>query len=315
MKGKIIVYLKEKIAAYILEHYHAIFAGAAVTLLGVPLFFGYVSYAVFGVTPKQLVIFVTTGNPEAFKKSAIIHLREQERYLEDALRVSYDRSKGISDQVRLGKVSNPSQVLDISARDRDIVRFSLVLAGISNSYLNADGYPKDLRAIVDDLINAYMEIQRAEVLDKGELRKDPRRYANAASILIGVYEKSHGKYKDIELEALRNLTFCEFNLGRKEKAAFWRTKALELRKAVKPSLYEYKWKWFWVDFNDLIISLADKNVAAADEAFSRLRTNSDPDFLLEKLLQHRKRVAKEEISIWDEYLRRVGGSTIPLLSG
>jgi len=262
----------------------------------IALIYFFIKY--LGINNSELFYFITNNK-------RIYCYEIFEKYLESMINnfsqletVSINRQrklwKYIEKQSFEGDNIVESEVLDISNRDRDILRAYLEYNKFALHYIK-------LKKLNDNSFNILNNISDAYYLMHLDSDKN---YYKASNILQENYDKAEN-YDYLRLEIIRSLTFCNFAMKNKESAEFWKNKALKIRLSKEIALKEYITRFFWIDLNDFYLSIEKNDLKNAESAFLRMKDSSDPDFMRIKLKQHLKRVSQEKQKIWQEYIDNI----------
>jgi len=252
---------------------------------------------------------------------------EQYEYL------SFDKLQNLTNLlIRHEEVLQPegtATALRISSGNQDLIRALLQFGKIYRDLVQSNSNTVFSHNILRELFESIIKIVRAQELNELDTIKGceemERAYRDLVSLNNRVDVLADSQEATVQMEIYRYISFASAFLQRKEcneitnrteiyknAQSIYTDRAnallsdLKKKRKIKPS--EYLRSYWWVDYSLFIraVSNGKKEERMAERIFENaLMKLLPPEFLRDKLLQHRRLIKEERKDFWNSFIKRL----------
>jgi hypothetical protein len=271
-------------------------------ILLAPAYF-YAASWLFDVTPKDHLTFLQGKDPYEEKYKLLKqHLNEVNEKINAYERVSLKQQKVLFASMERNFVDEKerTKALQIVNRTQDIIT-KLMELGKFYSVLVKDGkQTEETQQALLLMYEGWLDVLKSEY-DTRAISDAFKKYSEVYNTYLNDFPEA--LRRDIKIELLNVLTYCDFRRGYHESAKRYLAEAKTLlNESILP--IEYRRKYYWIDFAVFIEAVSHLDSDKADIAFENLNKRlNDPRFLRAKLLQHKGMLTKQDQQVMvDSYL-------------
>jgi hypothetical protein len=292
-------------------------------------------FFLFGITrdlsPSEHWDYISSRGEETLVRRRVgEQLTRNNERIEQYEYLSFDKLQNLTNLlIRHEEALKPegaATALRIASGNQDLIRALLQFGKIYRDLVQSNSNTVFSHDILRELFESIIKIVRAQELDtiKG-CEEMERAYRDLVSLNNRVDVLADSQEATVQMEIYRYISFAAAFLQRKEcneianrteiyknAQRIYTDRAnallsdLKKKRKIKPS--EYLRSYWWVDYSLFIraVSNGKKQERMAELIFENsLMKLLPPEFLRDKLLQHRGLIKEERKDFWDRFIRRL----------
>lgn len=214
-------------------------------------------------TPLDHLRFLTEGESNRQQKEFLDFLTQTAHFLDRCTALSEERQLELMSSVLPRTVRNGGclpaaipfegndrrDILHWNHMDYDTIRAFHEFVGFHSRVERDNDKLRAAQDLLEDVYHGYKQIQKASDSTPGD---QGALFSDGAERLKKAYKGTNGYPREIQLEVLRQLMYCEFRQQMLDQAKFWHKKA---RGVIPPGTHHYSdyiRTYFWIDLVSLL---------------------------------------------------------------